>query len=170
MLSFVQPGQFWLVFMTQGLLVGLSISFGVQPALTVVGQHFKERRALAMGLVSTGSAFGGIGFPLMFGQLLPRVGFAVSLRLAALKVVCVKERKKKSTSPLSKVRKTDIHSVCYVIALCVCTGKPSKKPGCKDCTCRIDFSGFLDPRYAVLCVGTWFAILGLWLPAYYISE
>jgi MCP family monocarboxylic acid transporter-like MFS transporter 10 len=86
LLSFVQPGHFWQVFLTQGLLMGLSIAFGIQPALTVVSQHFKERRALAMGLVSTGSALGGIGFPLMFGRLLPSVGFANAIRLAALKI------------------------------------------------------------------------------------
>ena len=86
LLSFIHPGQFWLILMTQGLLMGFTIAFGVQPAVTVVGQHFKERRALAMGLVSTGSALGGIGFPLMFDQLLPRLGFPNSLRLAAVKI------------------------------------------------------------------------------------
>ena len=87
MLSFVEPGQFWLVFLTQGFLMGVSISFGVQPALTVVGQHFKERRGLALGVVSMGSAMGGIGFPVMLGQVIPRWGFGGALRLAAVKVV-----------------------------------------------------------------------------------
>jgi hypothetical protein len=33
----------------------------------------------------------------------------------------------------------------------------------------IDFRGFLDLRYTILCIGTFFAILGLWIPSYYIS-
>jgi hypothetical protein len=33
----------------------------------------------------------------------------------------------------------------------------------------IDFRGFLDIRYTILCAGTFFAILGLWIPSYYIS-
>jgi hypothetical protein len=33
----------------------------------------------------------------------------------------------------------------------------------------IDFKGFTDLRYTVLCMGTFFAILGLWVPSYYIS-
>lgn len=70
--------------------MGLTIAFAVQPAQTIVGQHFKERRALAMGLVSTGSALGGIGFPLMFEKLLPRLGFATTLRLTALKIGLVR--------------------------------------------------------------------------------
>ncbi|KAJ6196695.1 major facilitator superfamily domain-containing protein [Bipolaris maydis] len=146
MLSFVQPGQFWLVFMTHGFLMGLSMAFGVQPALTVVGQHFKERRGLALGVVSMGSALGGIGFPVMLGQVMPRWEFGGALRLAAAKVV-----------------------VCYSIALCLCTSKPIRSSTDKDRTFRVDFGGFLDLRYAVLCAGTWFAILGLWLPAYYVK-
>jgi MCP family monocarboxylic acid transporter-like MFS transporter 10 len=86
LLSFVQEGQFWPIFLTQGVLLGFTIAFGIQPALTVVGQHFNERRALALGLVSTGAALGGIGFPLMFEKLLPTVGFANAIRLAALKI------------------------------------------------------------------------------------
>jgi len=86
LLSFLQPGQFWAVFLTQGLLMGLTIAFGVQPALTVVGQHFKKRQALAMGLATTGSSLGGIGFPLMFERLVPIIGFSNALRMAALKI------------------------------------------------------------------------------------
>ncbi|KAF1842253.1 MFS general substrate transporter [Cucurbitaria berberidis CBS 394.84] len=149
LLSFVRPGQFWQIFLIQGLLMGLTIAFGVQPAQTVVGQHFKERRALAMGLVSTGSALGGIGFPLMFERLLPIVGFSNALRLTALKI-----------------------GICYSIALCISTSLPSGKSGKSgrsSCSSLIDLRGFLDLRYAVLCVGTWFAILGLWIPSYYIK-
>lgn len=86
LLSFVKEGQFWSIFLTQGLLLGFTISFGIQPALTVVGQHFNEKRALALGLVSTGAALGGIGFPLMFEKLTPTVGFDNAIRLAALKI------------------------------------------------------------------------------------
>jgi MCP family monocarboxylic acid transporter-like MFS transporter 10 len=85
-LSFIKAGQFWQVFLIQGLMMGLTMAFGIQPAITVVGHHFEERRALAMGLVSTGASLGGIGFPLMFERLLPTVGFPNALRLAALKI------------------------------------------------------------------------------------
>lgn len=40
-----------------------------------------------MGLVTTGSALGGIGFPLMFERLLPILGFQWMMRVAALKVL-----------------------------------------------------------------------------------
>ncbi|KAJ4336920.1 hypothetical protein N0V95_008488 [Ascochyta clinopodiicola] len=145
-LSFAQPGRFWQVFLVHGLLVGFATAFGAQPAITVVGQHFKERRALAMGLAATGSALGGIGFPLMFERLLPTLGFQWMLRVAALKVI-----------------------ILYSIALCISTSKPRFKDEAKGFGSLIDFRGFLDIRYAVLCAGGFFAQLGQWIPSYYIK-
>jgi len=146
-LTYIPLSQFWLILMTQGLLLGLSTAFAIQPALTVVGQHFKEKRALVMSVVCTGSSLGGIGFPLMFNKLVPRVGFPNALRLAGLKIF-----------------------MCYSIALFLSTSKPSDKAESKIRAPLVDFGGFRDCRYAVLCVGVWFAILGLWVPAFYISE
>ncbi len=67
-------------------MVGFATAFGAQPALTVVGQHFKRQRAVAMGLAAAGSALGGIGFPIIFERLLPLLGFQWMLRVAALKI------------------------------------------------------------------------------------
>jgi MCP family monocarboxylic acid transporter-like MFS transporter 10 len=85
-LSFLKANQFWQVFFIQGLFMGLAVSFGVQPALTAAGQHFPKKRALAMGLVTSGSAMGGIAFPLMFERLLPVLGYSWTLRIVALKI------------------------------------------------------------------------------------
>ncbi|EDU50035.1 MFS-1 multi-domain protein [Pyrenophora tritici-repentis] len=145
-LTYIPTSQFLLVLMTQGLMLGLSTAFAVQPALTVVGQHFKDKRALVMSLVCIGSSLGGIGFPLMFNKLVPRLGFANALRIACLKI-----------------------ALCYSIALFLSTSKHSNNPERKSRTPLIDFGGFRDFRYAVLCVGMWFTILGLWIPAYYIK-
>jgi MCP family monocarboxylic acid transporter-like MFS transporter 10 len=67
--------------------MGTTIGFGVQPALTVVGQHFKNKRALAMGLVCAGSATGGVVFTIMFETLRPVIGFSWTMRIAAVKVL-----------------------------------------------------------------------------------
>lgn len=91
-MSFIQSGQFWQLLVIQGFLLGISAAFGVQPALIVVGQHFGKRCALAMGLISIGYSLGGIGFPLMFERLLPTIGFANALRVAAVKIVFVHDR------------------------------------------------------------------------------
>ena len=83
-LSFTKSQSLWQQFLTQGLLFGFTVAFGVQPALTVVGQHFKRRRALAMGIVAGGSSIGGVCLPIMFSRLIPVIGFGWSLRVGAL--------------------------------------------------------------------------------------
>ncbi|OZJ01766.1 hypothetical protein BZG36_05303 [Bifiguratus adelaidae] len=44
--------------------------------MSLVPTYFTKRRALAMGIVATGSATGGLVFPGIVNALLPRVGFA----------------------------------------------------------------------------------------------
>lgn len=115
-----------------------------------------------MGLVSTGSALGGIGFPLMFERLLPWVGFANAIRLAALKIGSAVFQK--------QLTRTDFCRICYGVALCISTSKPANEDEKRRCRVLIDFSGYLDIRYTTLCFGTFFAVLGLWMPSYYISK
>ncbi|KAF2632805.1 MFS general substrate transporter [Macroventuria anomochaeta] len=145
-MSFAQAGRFWQVFLVQGLLMGFAAAFGAQPALTVVGQHFQQQREVAMGFVTAGSALGGIKFPLIFERLLSILGFQWMLRVAALKV-----------------------AVLYSISLAISTSKPIGKNQPRNCGSLIEFRGFLDLRYAVLCIRGFFAQLGQWIPLYYIK-
>ncbi|KAF9878019.1 hypothetical protein CkaCkLH20_04595 [Colletotrichum karsti] len=55
--SFTQRNEIWQQFLAQSLLFGLTVAFGVQPALTVTGQYFHRRRGLVMGIVASGSSF-----------------------------------------------------------------------------------------------------------------
>jgi MCP family monocarboxylic acid transporter-like MFS transporter 10 len=65
--------------------MGIAVAFGCQPALTVAGQHFNKKRALAMGIVTTGCGLGGTLYPIMFHKLVPVIGFSWVIRIAALK-------------------------------------------------------------------------------------
>ena len=65
---------------------------------------------------------------------------------------------------------TDFHSVLYSISLAISTSRPVGKDQPRNCGALIDFRGFLDLRYAVLCIGSFFAQLGQWIPSYYISK
>jgi MCP family monocarboxylic acid transporter-like MFS transporter 10 len=86
-LSFCPRDGLWQIFLTQGLLLGVAAAFGVQPACTVVAQHFDKRRARAMSLVCTGGALGGVCYPLLFAKLQPMLGFPWTMRIAAIKVL-----------------------------------------------------------------------------------
>ncbi|KAI0868270.1 MFS general substrate transporter [Hypoxylon argillaceum] len=75
--------QYYQVFLTQALLMGVGFGCVYLPAPVVVSQYFRKRAALAMGVASTGTAIGGIVYPIVFTQLQPRIGFAWTTRVIA---------------------------------------------------------------------------------------
>lgn len=119
--------------------------FGTFVALAVVGQHFKQKRALAMGIVAGGSSVGGVCFPIMLSHVMPRIGFAWTLRLVAL-----------------------ITLVCYCIAAAISTAKLPRKP-LKSPRQILDFGGFRDIRYSTLALANVVGNFGLYVPYYYIG-
>jgi MCP family monocarboxylic acid transporter-like MFS transporter 10 len=87
MLSLSQPQQFYQVFLTQGLGVGISLGFLFLPALSVLSHHFARRRALAMGIAVSGSSAGGVVFPILLNKMIEKYGFPWATRTAAF--VCL---------------------------------------------------------------------------------
>lgn len=75
--------QYWQIFLAQGLALGLGNGFTFTPALSVLSTYFSSRRALAVGLSATGSATGGLIYPIMVDKLLqsPYLGFQWTLRI-----------------------------------------------------------------------------------------
>lgn len=48
--------------------MGLGLGLTFLPSLSVVGHHFRARRALAVGVAISGSSAGGIVFPIMLNR------------------------------------------------------------------------------------------------------
>lgn len=164
-LSFIQTGLLWQIFLVQGVLVGVANAFGSQPALVVVGQHFVRRRALVMGIVAAAGSVGGVCFPVIFARLagLEKVGYAWSLRVVAGIVMCV------SGEVFFVIyQATDEHRLCYTIAVFVSRVNLPKQR-LSSMSKLLDFKGFLDLRYSVLAIGAFLAMLGQFIPFYYIS-
>jgi MFS family permease len=80
--------QFLLAF---SVLSGIGNSFLFTPAMGAISHWFDRRRGAATGFALTGSGFGGVIFPLMIQQLLPKVGWAWTMRAVGfvLLVLCV---------------------------------------------------------------------------------
>ncbi|KAK0653681.1 Aspyridones efflux protein apdF [Lasiodiplodia hormozganensis] len=147
-LSFSQPGVLWQPFVFQGVLFGIAVAFNTQPALAVVGQHFKQRRALTMGIVSGASSISGSLLPIMLSYLVPKIGFGWAVRVVALLLL-----------------------VCYLVAMAVSRTKEAPKPPTTSIVSSLlDFNGYKDPRYLVLAIGNFVATLGLYVPNYYIGS
>ena len=75
--------QYWEFMLAQGLVVGLGSGCLFLPAVAVLPPYFAKNRALAIGIAASGSAMGGIIYPIMFHRLQPRVGFGWATRIIA---------------------------------------------------------------------------------------
>ncbi|KAF7336531.1 MFS general substrate transporter [Mycena sanguinolenta] len=81
MLSLCQEDQYYQIFLAQGLGMGLGLGLTYLPSVSIVMHHFKRHSWLVSGIVMSGASVGSTVFPLITNQLLPRVGFAKTIRL-----------------------------------------------------------------------------------------
>lgn len=80
MLSLAHEGQYYQVFLAQGIGAGIALGFLFLPAVGVIAHHFRRRRSFAMGIVVSGSSCGGLVFPVMLNRIIERQGFHAATR------------------------------------------------------------------------------------------
>ncbi|KAL1753081.1 major facilitator superfamily domain-containing protein [Schizophyllum commune] len=84
MLSLVKPNQYYQVFLVQGVGMGLGLMFVFGTTMTMVSQHFRGQRALAMGIVAASAPLGSIMYTILLNHLFHGpVGFAWGMRYVA---------------------------------------------------------------------------------------
>ncbi|KAG6872672.1 hypothetical protein C0995_007781 [Termitomyces sp. Mi166 len=87
MLSLVQPQEYYQVFLAQGVGMGIGLGLTFVPSVSILVMHFERRRALASGIALSGSSIGAVIFPIMLNHLIPKIGFAQTVRATAWIVV-----------------------------------------------------------------------------------
>ncbi|KAK8077791.1 MFS-type transporter [Apiospora saccharicola] len=75
--------SYWSLMLTQGVLTGIGGGIFFTPSLALVATYFKDRRALAVGLATTGNSAGGMIYPVVVRQLIPTLGFGWTARVLA---------------------------------------------------------------------------------------
>lgn len=81
--------KYYQFLLCQGILGGLSMGLTYAPAVAVVGHYFRRKRPAAMGIAASGSALGGIIYPIMLDQLLNKstLGFGWTQRIVGFLVL-----------------------------------------------------------------------------------
>lgn len=151
--------KYWQLMLTQGIMTGLGGGLFFTPSLGLVGTYFNKKRALAIGIATTGNSAGGIVYPVLVQQLLPKLGFAWTsrvlgfLNLGILCVVfvfmrprCVKYFVKRDMSLL----------------ICEFDRLPPRKSGP-----TVDLSAFRESTYSLLVAGLFFVIWSVYFTFYY---
>ncbi|KAK6212445.1 hypothetical protein LQW54_005219 [Pestalotiopsis sp. IQ-011] len=80
--------QFWQLVLAQAVCAGLGTGLLYIPSLAIIPQYFFHRKALALGVVVSGSSFGGVVYSIVFTQLEPRIGFGWTLRVKGVIALC----------------------------------------------------------------------------------
>lgn len=73
--------RYWQLVLAQGICTGLGNGLLFCPSLSVLSTYFTSNRALAIGIGASGSATGGLVFPVVVQQLLPKIGFGWTVRI-----------------------------------------------------------------------------------------
>lgn len=124
-----QATQYWQIFLSQGVCMGLGNGCIFCPCLATLSTYFSKKRSLAIGIAAMGSATGGLIFPSIVRQLLPRVGFAWTMRVIGL-----------------------VQLVTLVVAMIgLRTRLPPRRAGQ-----LVEWSAFCEPEYAFYAAGSFF--------------
>ncbi|KAI2619632.1 MFS general substrate transporter [Hypoxylon sp. NC1633] len=75
--------QYYQLFLAQGICIGLGMGILYMPGLSVPASYFKAKKPIAVAIIASGAGSGGLVYPAMVQQLLPRVGFAWTIRSMA---------------------------------------------------------------------------------------
>ena len=79
--------QYYQFILAQGICSPIGASAIFYPAMSTVSTWFFRHRALAFGVMASGSSLGGVIFPILVQRLIPRIGFPWAMRVAAFLIL-----------------------------------------------------------------------------------
>ncbi|TVY52466.1 Aspyridones efflux protein apdF, partial [Lachnellula cervina] len=79
--------KYWHLLVLQGIVQGLGDGLIFGPTITNISTYFSKKRSLALAIVASGTATGGIVIPIIAQQLLPRIGFPWTIRVLGFVVL-----------------------------------------------------------------------------------
>lgn len=80
---------YWQLFLSQALCIGIANGLQFCPVMSLITTYFAKRRALVVGITALGSCTGGIVFPIVVQQLLPRIGYPWTIRVIGFIMVAI---------------------------------------------------------------------------------
>lgn len=137
---------YWHFMIVFGVLGGVSLSLSFNPAISIVAHYFYRRRGLATGIASSGASFGGVVFPLLFQNVVSRIGFAWATRVIAL---------------------VDLVTFTIAVLLVRPRGQPKKT---SVSAILPDLSIFLNGSLIMASMGIFFMEWGLFAPITYLTS
>ena len=133
---------YYQIFLAQGICVGLGMGLTYVPILGEVSRHFDKRRPIALGLSSTGACVGGVLYPILIRQLIPKVGFGWTVRVVAF-----------------------INLGCGIIAFAIICRRPNRARSSRR---AFDFTAFREIPFTLFTLSMFLVFVPYYIPLTYI--
>ncbi|KAL9011362.1 MAG: hypothetical protein Q9173_003784, partial [Seirophora scorigena] len=135
--------RYWQLILSQGITTGLGNGLLFCPSLAVLSTYFSSKRAVAIAIAASGSATGGLVFPVIVQQLLPKIGFGWTVRVLAFVML-------------------GLQTIAFVLA------KPRLPP--RKAGPIVEWAAFGELPYTLFAIGMFLAFWGLYFAFYYVGS
>lgn len=126
--------QYWHLFLAQGICTGIGNGLQFCPCVSLVSTYFSTRKTTAIALAAAGSATGGIVFPVIVRELLPKIGFGWSVRVLGFVILALD-----------------------LVALALSRPRLPPRRG----SALVDWPAFKEPTYVLYCTGMFLVVSSL---------
>jgi MFS family permease len=141
--TMAESTKLWQLFCSQAVCIGIANGLQFCPAMALVSTYFVKRRAFALGFTALGSCTGGVVFPIIVQQCLPRLGFPWTIRIIGF-----------------------IMLVLNIVTISLYrTRLPPRKTGP-----LVDWDSFKEAPFSLYCIAMFFTFWGLYFAFFYIGS
>ncbi|KAG8361857.1 hypothetical protein FVEN_g211 [Fusarium venenatum] len=134
---------YWQVLLAQGICQGLGNGILFAPTIANMSTYFTSKRTVAISAAACGAATGGMVFPLIAQQLLPKIGFRWTVRVMGLVVIVVSA----------------------LVLLLARTRLKGRKAGP-----LVEWAAFKEPSYVLFAVAMFFTLWPTWISYNYARQ
>ncbi|KAJ3542999.1 hypothetical protein NM208_g2232 [Fusarium decemcellulare] len=145
LLSLCAENTYWQVMLTQGVCISIGSGIIFVPSVAVLTQYFDTRLSFAVGIAASGSSVGGVVYPIMFRNLVYRLGFGWTTRITGFVAL--------------------VGLLFANVAL-----RLRQRPNNDKRRVLIDWEAFHDAPFTITCLSVFVAFTGLYTPFYYIQS
>lgn len=134
--------SYWQVMLAQGVCLGVANGLQFCPTLSLLSTYFAKRKGLAIGIVASGSSVGGLIYPSIVRELLPKVGFAWTVRVLGFVTLA-----------------TNLLAIAFLRPRL-----PPRKSGP-----IIEWAALCEKPFVLYCAGMFLQLWGIFFAFYYVS-
>ncbi|RGP69978.1 peptide chain release factor 1 [Fusarium sporotrichioides] len=134
---------YWQVLLAQGICQGLGNGVLFAPTIANMSTYFTRKKTIAISAAACGAATGGMVFPLIAQQLLPKIGFRWTVRVMGLVVIVVSA----------------------IVLMLARTRLKARKAGPV-----VEWAAFKEPSYVLFAVAMFFTLWPTWISYNYARQ